>query len=85
MKKITLHIVTPVKVVFSGEATALTAPGIEGLFGVLPDHAAMVSALGKGTVRVQNHSEVETFSIEDGFLEVADNQVRVLTTQVQSV
>lgn len=47
-----LEIITPEAKVFSGEVDAVQLPGLDGLFQVLNGHAAIISALQKGKVKV---------------------------------
>ena len=47
-----LEIITPETRIFSGEATAVQFPGLEGSFQVLNGHAPIISALAAGTVKV---------------------------------
>ena len=47
-----LEIITPEANIFSGEATAVQFPGLDGSFQVLNGHAAIISALVKGDVKV---------------------------------
>ena len=47
-----LEILTPEKKLYSGEIYGIQLPGISGSFEVLEKHAPMVSALGKGSVKV---------------------------------
>lgn len=47
-----LEIITPETKVFSGEAEAVQFPGIDGLFQVLNNHAPIISALGKGVIKI---------------------------------
>ena len=54
-------------------------PGTDGLFEVLDKHAPLVSALGKGNIKVlETKTQTERFSIEGGFVEVLDNKATVL-------
>lgn len=48
-----LEIITPETKVFTGEATSVLLPGIDGLFQVLNNHAAIVSALKAGAIQVE--------------------------------
>ena len=48
----TLEILTPEKKLYSGEVYGIQLPGITGLFEVLDQHAPLVSALGKGNVKI---------------------------------
>ena len=45
-----LRIVTPEKILYSGDVVSLQAPGSEGSFGVLASHAPMVVALKTGSL-----------------------------------
>ena len=47
-----LEIITPESKIFSGEADAVQFPGIDGLFQVLNNHAPIISALGKGVIKI---------------------------------
>jgi F-type H+-transporting ATPase subunit epsilon len=47
-----LEIITPESKIFSGEAEAVQFPGIDGLFQVLNNHAPIISALGKGMIKI---------------------------------
>ena len=75
----TLEILTPEKRLFSGEVYGVQMPGIGGLFEVLDRHAPLVSALGKGTLKVLNDkNNYSLFSIQSGFVEVLNNKATVL-------
>ena len=76
----TVEILTPEKKLFSGEVYGVQLPGITGLFEVLDKHAPLVSALGKGNIKIlkDKNSALEHFSIQGGFVEVLNNKVTVL-------
>ncbi len=75
----TLEILTPEKKLYSGQVYGVQLPGIDGLFEVLDKHAPLVSALGKGNIKVlQDKTHTERFSIQGGFVEVLDNTATVL-------
>ena len=75
----TLEILTPEKKVFSGEVYGVQLPGIDGLFEVLNKHAPLVSALGKGNLKIlKDKSSTEHFAIQSGFVEVLNNKATVL-------
>jgi F-type H+-transporting ATPase subunit epsilon len=48
-----LEIITPESNVFSGEAKAVSLPGLDGIFQVLNNHAPVISALKKGRLVVE--------------------------------
>jgi F-type H+-transporting ATPase subunit epsilon len=76
---VTLEILTPEKKLYSGEVYGIQLPGITGLFEVLDKHAPLVSALGKGNLKIlKDKSSAEQYSIQSGFVEVLNNKVTVL-------
>ncbi len=82
----TLEILTPGSKLFSDEVTGVQLPGIHGLFEVLDKHAPLVSALGKGVLKIlvdKNNSV--SYSISGGFVEVLQNKVVVLVEQAKKV
>ena len=75
----TLEILTPEKKIFSGTVYGVQLPGIDGLFEVLEKHAPLVSALGKGNLKVlKDKSTSENYTIQSGFVEVINNKTTVL-------
>jgi F-type H+-transporting ATPase subunit epsilon len=74
-----VEILTPEKKLYSGDVYGVQLPGITGLFEILEKHAPLVSALGKGTVKIlKDKNNFETYTIESGFVEVLNNKVTVL-------
>ncbi len=74
-----LQVATPEKPVFSGQARSLVAPGAEGYFGVLANHAPMVALLAVGDLTVWAGDGTETHvAVNGGVLEVSGNSVTVL-------
>lgn len=77
MKTLHLTIVSPERILFEGDADAVTLPGAMGAFMVLPGHAPIVSALTPGAVRYRNKGEENEISVKGGFAEVSNNEVSV--------
>jgi len=88
-----LEIVSPEATLFSGEITSLSVPGVDGEFEMLKDHAAIVSLLKAGHIKIFGDitldEEVEDkfikgkdkgtwLAINSGTLEMKDNKVIVL-------
>jgi len=76
MKLLKLEIVTPKGVIYDGEAKQVTLPGSEGEFGVLPEHAALVSLLATGviTIEMPDSSKVDV-AINSGYVKVDESHV----------
>ena len=84
----TLEILTPEKKLFSGEVYGIQLPGITGLFEVLDKHAPLVSALGRGNIKVlkdKSNTSISQYSIQSGFIEVLDNKATVLAEGVTAL
>ncbi len=74
-----VEIVSPSGRVFSGEASRVKAPGVEGSFEVLRNHAPMISAIEVGSIVVTNTGgDAITFATSGGFVEVQNNHVSVI-------
>ena len=74
-----LIVLTPGKEIFNGEITSVKVPGMTGQFEVLNNHAAIVSSLAEGEVRIIESKGGEVkFNIESGFIEVLNNEVSLL-------
>ncbi|MDQ6813132.1 MAG: ATP synthase F1 subunit epsilon [Bacteroidota bacterium] len=74
-----LEILTPEKRLYSGDVYGVQLPGVDGKFEVLDRHAPLVSALGKGNIKViRDKNSIANFSIESGFVEILNNKATVL-------
>lgn len=76
----TMHVevVTAERELFNGEADMVVAPGTEGMLGILPRHAALLTTLKTGEMRIKLNGAEEPLFISGGFLEVSNNRVTVL-------
>jgi F-type H+-transporting ATPase subunit epsilon len=76
-------VISPEASMFDGEADAVVAPAFDGEVGILPNHAPFMTLLGEGTLTVRRAEAVNRFFVRGGFLQVVDNQVRVVAEHVQ--
>jgi len=80
-----LEIVSPVKSVYEGKVKYVTAPGVMGEFQVLYNHAAMVSVLQIGIMKIEEENgNKKEFSTGGGILEVKSNKISVLADTIES-
>lgn len=77
-----LEIISPERVVFTGEVESITLPGTLGQFTILPDHAALISSLKSGEIIFKNAEGENTIRIDSGFAEVRDNKISVCIEKV---
>ncbi len=81
-----LSVLTPDRTVFEGDVQYVHAPGTEGYFGVLVNHAALVTALASGTLTVRGANGTEQeWQVQGGFFEISDNNATVLADAVQDL
>ena len=89
-----LDIITPESGIFSGEVTAVSLPGKDGIFQVLNNHAPIISALSEGILSIdldsplseeQKNEAIEIESpekisvkIKGGVAELTNNKLIVL-------
>ena len=71
-------LVSPEKLLFSGEVTQVDVPGSEGDFGVLAGHAPIVTTLRPGILVIYAERETLRIVIEGGFAEVGPAGLTVL-------
>ncbi len=74
-----LEIVTPKKVVFSGDVVSFSAPGVAGAFQVLYNHAPLLAAIGVGEAKLREpHGSEIRYATSGGFVDVLHNRVVML-------
>ena len=83
----TLHfeLVSPQKLVFSGEVDQVDVPGSEGDFGVLAGHAPFVTTLRPGILTVFNGGNAQRIVVLGGFAEVSPDGLTVLADVAEAV
>lgn len=73
-----LRILTPGRLLLEEEVEEVTAPGVLGEFGVLPNHINFLTSLGVGEVSYRRGEQKRFLVISGGFAEVLDNVVTLL-------
>ena len=81
MAKLHFDLVSPDRRLLSEEVDQVTAPGIEGEFTVLPDHAPMMTALAPGVVVVVTNGEARRIFVAGGFAEITPNGLTILAEE----
>ena len=75
-----VSVISPERVLYEGEADLVVAPAFDGEMGILTGHAPLMTLLGRGTLRIEGAGGAgRRFAVEGGFLQVADDAVRVVT------
>lgn len=81
---LTVSIVSPERTLYEGEADSLVAPAFDGEVGIMSMHAPMLTLLGSGELRLNASGGERRFEVFGGFLEVADDRVRVVTERAET-
>jgi len=83
-KTFKLSIVTPERQAVSLDADSVILPGLMGSFGVLAEHAPMLTALKPGVVKVEHGNVCDLYACAGGFAEVAGDKLVVLADGLEA-
>ena len=78
-------LVSPEKLLFSGEVEQVDLPGVEGDFGVLAGHAPFVTTLRPGIMTVRGPQGEQKIVVLGGFAEVSVTGLTVLADLADTV
>jgi F-type H+-transporting ATPase subunit epsilon len=85
MASLHFELVSPEKLVFSGEVDQVDVPGAEGDFGVLAGHAPFVTTLRPGILTVHGGGAAQRIVVLGGFAEVSAQGLTVLADVAEAV
>ncbi|MBI4367535.1 MAG: F0F1 ATP synthase subunit epsilon [Deltaproteobacteria bacterium] len=80
-----LKLITPQIQLFEGEVDAVTLPGSEGEFQVLPGHTYFLTLLQTGEMSYETGHQTTRFQIGEGHAEVHDEVVTVAVDHAQAL
>ncbi len=75
-------IVTPESLALDARADFVALPLYDGEMGIAPDHSPLIGRLGYGELRLRSGSQETRYYVDGGFVQVADNQVSIITGRV---
>jgi len=81
--KIQLRLVTPSRLLLDEEVDEVTAPGVLGEFGVLPNHIAFLATLEIGEMSYKLGNQRVHLALSGGYAEVLDNVMTVLANAAE--
>ncbi len=80
--KLHFSLVSPARELFSGEVDHVIAPGTDGEFGVLVNHAPFMTTLKNGIVRVEDNGETTMrLFVRGGFADVTPAGLTILAEE----
>ena len=84
--KFKLEIISPEKIIFSGDASMVTLPSYEGDMSILKHHISIITFLRPGIIKVEkSEANFEKFFVEDGTIEYFNDSLIVLSNSAKNV
>ena len=78
-----LEIISPEKIIFSGDAKIVVLPSYEGDMSILKNHISIITFLRPGMIKVQiNESDFNEFFVQDGTVEYFNDTLVILSASV---
>ena len=79
MKNFTLHLVGADRLFYEGECQSVVVPAVDGQYGVLADHANLITAIVPGELSFTVPGEKsDVVAVAGGIMKVEDNDVLIL-------
>ena len=78
-----VSVISPEAVLFEGESDSVVAPAYDGEVGILTGHAPLMALLGEGQLRLGGGSQ-RRFTVSGGFMQVLNNDVRIVTEKASA-
>jgi F-type H+-transporting ATPase subunit epsilon len=83
--KLKFSLVSPEKELFSGEVDGVDVPGEEGDFGVLPNHAPVMTTIRMGTIAIKDGSDTRRMFLRGGFADVTPEGLIILAEEAVDI
>jgi len=80
-----IRVLTPDRVICSTTADEVVLPGLTGQIGVLEGHAALITALDTGLLRIKLDNKWTPIILCGGLAEIDQNRVTVLVNDVEEL
>ena len=80
-----IRVLTPDRVICSTSADEVVLPGLTGQIGILDGHAALITALDTGLLRIKLRNKWTPIILNGGLAEIDRNQVTVLVNDVEEL
>lgn len=84
MSTFLLEVATPEKLVVRNDASEAQIPGTNGMLGILPGHAPLISEIEAGELSYVMDGKRHVLAVAKGWVEISGNQVRVLVDSCEA-
>ena len=81
-----IEIISPERIIFSGETKLVTIPSYEGDMGLLKNHISIITFLRPGKIKVlQSEGNLDEFFVEDGTVEFFNDHLTILSSSAINI
>ena len=81
-----LQIISPEKIIFSGDVKMVVLPSYEGDMSILKNHISIIAFLRPGIIKINNNeNNINEFFVQDGIVEYFKDSLIVLSTSAIKV
>ena len=80
-----LEIISPEKIIFSGDAKMVVLPSYEGDMSILKNHISIITFLRPGIIKAQINNDFNEFFIQDGTVEYFNDTLIILSSSIISL
>jgi F-type H+-transporting ATPase subunit epsilon len=80
-----LEVATPERLLLRERVSEVQIPALNGMIGILPDHAPLLSELGTGALTYTGGEGRQVIFISGGWMQILNNHVRVLADRAEPV
>ena len=83
MDKIHFEVIQPTQTKINEDVDHVIIPGVEGDIGVSLDHTPLITKIRTGVLFLYNGSNIEKYSIHDGFAAIENNSVKIVCEVIE--
>jgi F-type H+-transporting ATPase subunit epsilon len=76
--KLHFSLVSPERELYSGQVDQVVVPGVDGQFGVLSQHSAVMTVIQQGAIRILDGSSERKIYVGGGFADVTAQGLTIL-------
>ena len=80
-----IEIISPERIIFSGDIKMVTLPSYEGDMSVLKNHIPIITFLRPGIINLQKNENSDNFFVQDGTIEYFNDNLVVLSSSVKNL
>ena len=80
-----LEVATPERLLVQEDASEVYIPAANGMIGILPEHAPLLSEVGAGSLSFVTTAGRRTIFVGGGWVQILNNEVRVLADRAEDI